>query len=115
MRRSHDIFDVVIAAMTARSAALGQTIPPAGDDLAAAIAEGWIIIPDKPISALPQRRLARPTRRESAFPRKRLVKFCTRRFRYLVDAAADAIAIRADILSAASESFRSLPLAAVSM
>jgi hypothetical protein len=46
MRRSHDIFDAVIAAMTARAAALGQTIPPAGDDLAAATAEGWIVIPD---------------------------------------------------------------------
>jgi predicted nuclease with RNAse H fold len=52
MRRSHDIFDAVIAAMTARAAALGQTILPTGDDLAAATAEGWIIIPDKPISAL---------------------------------------------------------------
>ena len=52
MRQSHDIFDAVIAAMTARAAALCQTIPPAADDLAAAAAEGWIVIPDKPISAL---------------------------------------------------------------
>jgi predicted nuclease with RNAse H fold len=52
MRRSHDIFDAVIAAMTARAAALGQTIPPTGDDLAAASTEGWIGIPDKPINAL---------------------------------------------------------------
>jgi predicted nuclease with RNAse H fold len=52
MRRSHDIFDAVIAAMTARAAAQGQTIPPEGDDRAAAVTEGWIVIPDKPISAL---------------------------------------------------------------
>ena len=52
MRRSHDIFDAVIAAMTARAAALGQTIPPTEGDLSAAKAEGWIVIPDKPISAL---------------------------------------------------------------
>ena len=52
MRRSHDVFDAVIAAMTARAAALGQIFPPAGDDLAAATTEGWIAIPDKPISAL---------------------------------------------------------------
>jgi hypothetical protein len=59
--------------------------------------------------------LARDMRHVPAFPRKRLVKLCTRRFRYIVDAAADATAIRADALSAASESFRSLALAAVSM
>jgi hypothetical protein len=54
MRRSHDAFDAVIAAMTARAAALGQTFPPAGEDLAAATAaaEGWIVIPNKPTSAL---------------------------------------------------------------
>jgi len=52
MRRSHDIFDAVIAAMTARAAALGQMIQPTGADVAAATAEGWIVIPDKPISAL---------------------------------------------------------------
>jgi hypothetical protein len=52
MRRSHHVFDAVIAAMTARAAALGQILLPAGDDLAAATTEGWIVIPDKPISAL---------------------------------------------------------------
>jgi predicted nuclease with RNAse H fold len=52
MRRSHDIFDAVIAAMTARAAALGQRFPPTEDDMAAARAEGWISIPDKPITAL---------------------------------------------------------------
>jgi len=52
MRRSHEFFDAVIAAMTARAAALGQTFPPTEDHLATAIAEGWIVIPDQPISAL---------------------------------------------------------------
>ena len=52
MRRSHDVFDAVIAAMTARAAALGQTIPLPADDLTAATAEGWIAIPRQPISAL---------------------------------------------------------------
>jgi hypothetical protein len=36
----------------ARAAALCQTISPAADDLAAAAAEGRIVIADKPISAL---------------------------------------------------------------
>jgi Protein of unknown function (DUF429) len=49
---SHDIFDAVIAALTARAAALGQVLQPAADDLATAAAEGWILIPTKPISAL---------------------------------------------------------------
>jgi len=52
IRRSHDIFDAVIAAMTARAAALGQALPPTEDDMAVARAEGWIVIPDKPIAAL---------------------------------------------------------------
>jgi len=52
MRRSHEFFDAVIAAMTARAAALGRTFPPTRDHLAAATAEGWIVIPDQPISAL---------------------------------------------------------------
>jgi hypothetical protein len=36
----------------ARAAALCQTFSPAADDLAAAAAEGRIVIADKPISAL---------------------------------------------------------------
>jgi hypothetical protein len=52
MRRSHDVVGAVIAAMTARAAALSQTIPPTGADLAAARVEGWIAIPGKPMSAL---------------------------------------------------------------
>ena len=52
IRRSHDAFDAVIAALTARAASRGQTCPPGEDDLAAAATEGWIAIPDSPIGQL---------------------------------------------------------------
>jgi predicted nuclease with RNAse H fold len=52
IRRSHDAFDAVIAAMTARAAAQDQTFPPGRADLAAALAEGWIAIPNSPIGRL---------------------------------------------------------------
>jgi predicted nuclease with RNAse H fold len=52
IRRSHDAFDAVIAALTARAASLGLTWPPGDDDLAAAATEGWIAIPHSPISQL---------------------------------------------------------------
>jgi predicted nuclease with RNAse H fold len=52
IRRSHDVFDAVIAAMTARAAALNHTIPPGRDDLLAARREGWIAIPNLPIAQL---------------------------------------------------------------
>jgi predicted nuclease with RNAse H fold len=52
IRRSHDAFDAVIAALTARAAAQGQTFPPGEDDRAAARAEGWIALPNAPISQL---------------------------------------------------------------
>ena len=52
IRGSHDVFDAVIAAMTARAAAQGQTFPPGEADLAAARTEGWIAIPDAPVSRL---------------------------------------------------------------
>ena len=52
IRRSHDAFDAVIAALTARAASLGQTSPPGEGDLATARTEGWIAIPDSPISQL---------------------------------------------------------------
>jgi len=68
MRRSREFFDAVIAAMTARAAALGQTFPPTGDHLAAATAEGWIVIPDQPISAFAVGiSLTRPSRQMSMF------------------------------------------------
>ena len=51
-----------------------------------------------------ERPVRRYPRRVSAFPQKRLVKFCTRRFRRDVTGlAADAITIRVDALSAAEE------------
>ena len=52
IRRSHDAFDAVIAALTARAASRGQTCLPGDDDLAAAATEGWIAIPRCPISQL---------------------------------------------------------------
>jgi predicted nuclease with RNAse H fold len=52
IRRSHDVLDAVIAAMTARAAAQGQTFQPGETDLAAARTEGWIAVPDSPISHL---------------------------------------------------------------
>lgn len=52
IRDSHDVLDAVIAAMTARAAARGQTFPPSEADLAAARTEGWIAIPDAPVSQL---------------------------------------------------------------
>jgi len=52
IRRSHDAFDAVVAALTARAAIRGQTRRPAGDDLAAARTEGWIAVPSSPISQL---------------------------------------------------------------
>jgi hypothetical protein len=51
-RRSDDTFDAVIAAVTARAAALGLTAPPGPTDIAAARSEGWIAIPDPDLSAL---------------------------------------------------------------
>jgi predicted nuclease with RNAse H fold len=52
IRRSHDVFDAVIAAMTAREAVQGQTFPPGTDNLAMARTEGWIAIPNAPIGRL---------------------------------------------------------------
>jgi hypothetical protein len=52
IRRSHDVFDAVVAAMTARAATQGQTLLPSEDDLATARAEGWIAIPNSPIGQL---------------------------------------------------------------
>lgn len=52
IRRSHDAFDAVIAALTARAASQGQTSPFSEHDLAAARTEGWIAIPNSPIGQL---------------------------------------------------------------
>jgi len=53
IRRSHDVLDAVIAAMTARAAWQGQTVQPREADMAAARTEGWIAIPDSPVDQLP--------------------------------------------------------------
>lgn len=52
IRHSHDRFDAVIAAMTARAALQGYTWQPGETDLDAARTEGWIAIPNAPISQL---------------------------------------------------------------
>jgi predicted nuclease with RNAse H fold len=42
---SDDMFDAVIASLTARAVSLGQTLRPAADHGAAALNEGWIHVP----------------------------------------------------------------------
>ena len=51
-RTSHDAFDAVVAALAARAAALGQVLPPTGDQREAARTEGWIALPTRPIGDL---------------------------------------------------------------
>jgi hypothetical protein len=46
-RIAHVALRCAVLLTTARAAALGQTLPPTEDDMAAARAEGWIVIPDK--------------------------------------------------------------------
>lgn len=45
LRTSHDAFDAVIAALTARAAAIGLTTRPDADQLPLARIEGWIAVP----------------------------------------------------------------------
>jgi len=52
-RRSDHALDALVAALTARAAACGQTSPPAPQQAAAARTEGWIALPDIPLAALP--------------------------------------------------------------
>ncbi len=49
---SDDMFDAVIAALTARAVSLGQTFTPPDDHAAAALSEGWIHVPSGPLAAL---------------------------------------------------------------
>ncbi|WP_432984287.1 DUF429 domain-containing protein [Dactylosporangium sp. CA-233914] len=53
MRASHDAFDAVIAALTARAAALGLTARPSPGQLAVARVEGWIALPTSALDTLP--------------------------------------------------------------
>jgi predicted nuclease with RNAse H fold len=52
IRHSHDRFDAVIAAMTARAVLQGHTYRPGEADLDAARTEGWIAVPNAAISRL---------------------------------------------------------------
>ncbi|GAA2374727.1 DUF429 domain-containing protein [Dactylosporangium salmoneum] len=54
MRASHDAFDAVIAALTARAAALGRATRPGPAQLAPARVEGWIAVPTADLDELPE-------------------------------------------------------------
>lgn len=51
-RATHDALDAVIAALVARAQALGHWMAPAGDDIALARREGWIVVPTCELDAL---------------------------------------------------------------
>ncbi|MET7863690.1 DUF429 domain-containing protein [Micromonospora taraxaci] len=51
-RRSDHAIDAVVAALTARAAAVGEATRPGPADLAAATTEGWIALPTTPLSSL---------------------------------------------------------------
>ncbi|HEY0636667.1 MAG TPA: DUF429 domain-containing protein [Pseudonocardiaceae bacterium] len=51
-RASDHAFDAVIAALTARAAALGRTTPPSAGQRAVALTEGWIAVPSRPLADL---------------------------------------------------------------
>jgi predicted nuclease with RNAse H fold len=52
MRRSHDAFDAVIAALNARAVAIGQSSGPSLELVAQAGREGWVRLPEGPLSLL---------------------------------------------------------------
>ena len=49
---SDDALDAVVAALTARAAALGRCAPPPEQEVARARREGWILLPDGELSTL---------------------------------------------------------------
>ncbi|HEY3869468.1 MAG TPA: DUF429 domain-containing protein [Actinocrinis sp.] len=51
-RTRDDAFDAVIAALTARAAAMGSTLRPEPEQLDQARAEGWIAVPTSPLQLL---------------------------------------------------------------
>ncbi|GLW12559.1 hypothetical protein Misp01_76870 [Microtetraspora sp. NBRC 13810] len=51
-RASDDAADAVVAALTARAAALGKVTGPAPEQAAVARTEGWIVLPTSPLSDL---------------------------------------------------------------
>jgi hypothetical protein len=54
-RGSDHALDAVVAAITARCAAIGLATRPDGDQLAAARTEGWIALPTAPLEAACER------------------------------------------------------------
>jgi hypothetical protein len=50
---SDDLFDAVVASLTARAAAVGLTAQPGEAHAAAARKEGWIHLPTSGLAALP--------------------------------------------------------------
>lgn len=52
MISSCDAFDAVIAAVAARSAAVGRTLPPQQDQIETARVEGWVALPVGPLNTL---------------------------------------------------------------
>ena len=52
MISSCDAFDAVIAAIAARAAAVGRTLPPNEDQVSAARVEGWVSLPVGPLNTL---------------------------------------------------------------
>jgi predicted nuclease with RNAse H fold len=49
---SDDALDAVVAALTARAAALGRCAGPPAEHLAQARREGWVLVPDEPLGPL---------------------------------------------------------------
>jgi predicted nuclease with RNAse H fold len=52
LEASDDMFDAVIASLTARAVSLRQTLMPPDDHAAAALSEGWIHVPSGPLAGL---------------------------------------------------------------
>ncbi|KQR75383.1 hypothetical protein ASF98_06030 [Arthrobacter sp. Leaf337] len=52
LEASDDMFDAVIASLTARAVSLRQTLMPPGTHAAAALSEGWIHVPSGPLADL---------------------------------------------------------------
>ena len=60
---SDDLFDALIASLTARAVALGRTLQPNESHAQAARTEGWIHLPAGALSDLPGQQVPRPARR----------------------------------------------------
>lgn len=60
-RSTDHAIDAVVAALTARAAAVGQATRPGPADLATAAVEGWIAVPNEPLASLIDRSARRTT------------------------------------------------------